>query len=183
PSLSGFAPPELNGRALAFAAALALLTSLLFGLAPALRASRRSDLGAALQGGGRAMTAGRGRQRLRQALVGLQMALAVVLLTGASLLLQSFRRLTAVDPGFDPRSTLTLDLFLPEADYKDDLAVAHGLDAVLARLSALPGVAAAGATSTLPLALSAGAPPPLPPLPPPAPALPPLPRPPYATTG
>src|SRR5262249_52757549 len=74
PSLSRLAPPELNVRALAFAAALALLTSLLFGLAPAFRASRRSDLATALQGGGRAMTAGRGRQRLRQALVGLQMA-------------------------------------------------------------------------------------------------------------
>ena len=155
PSLAHLAPAELNGRSLAFAAGLALFTSLLFGLVPALRASRRIELAAALQGGGRAMTAGRRRQLLRQALVGLQMALAVMLLTGAALLLQSFRRLAAIDPGFDPKSTLTLELALPEADYPDDLAVAHGLDAMLARLAALPGVAAAGATSTLPLSLSA----------------------------
>ncbi|HZF12687.1 MAG TPA: ABC transporter permease [Thermoanaerobaculia bacterium] len=155
PSLAHLTPAELNGRTLVFAAGLALFTSLLFGLVPALRASRRIELAAALQGGGRAMTAGRGRQLLRQALVGLQMALAVMLLTGAALLLQSFRRLAAIDPGFDPKSTLTLELALPAADYPDDLAVAHGLDAMLARLAALPGVQVAGATSTLPLALSA----------------------------
>ncbi len=151
PALQRLAPPALDGRTLAFAVALALLTSLLFGLAPAWRASRRVELGAELKAGGRAMSAGRRRQRLRQVLVGLQMALAVVLLIGASLMVESFRRLAQVDPGFDARDVLTLELALPPAEYPDDISVARCLAAALARIAALPGVAAAGATSTLPL--------------------------------
>jgi putative ABC transport system permease protein len=155
PALHRFAPPAIDARALAFAVALALLASLLSGLLPAWRAGRRSDLAAELQSGGRAMTATRRRQLLRQVLVGLQMALAVVLLTGAGLLLESFRRLAGVDPGFSPDGVLTLEIALPEADYPDDAAVARCLEATLARIAALPGVTAAGATSYLPLATTA----------------------------
>jgi putative ABC transport system permease protein len=155
PTLSRFAPPALDGGALAFAVALSLLTSLFFGLVPAWRAGRRLELGAELKAGGRAMTAARGRHRLRRALVGLQMALAVVLLTAAGLMLKSFRRLAEVDPGFDPKNVLTLELALPAADYPDDLAAARFLAAALARIAALPGVAVAGATSMLPLQTTA----------------------------
>ncbi|HTQ80187.1 MAG TPA: ADOP family duplicated permease, partial [Thermoanaerobaculia bacterium] len=151
PALSHLPSPTLNLRALAFAGTLAVVTSLLAGLLPAWRASRRLDLSSELKAAGRAMTATRGRQRVRRALVGLQMALAVVLLTGATLMLQSFRRLAAVDLGFRPENVLTLDLALPEADYPTDSAVAHSLAAILERLRALPGVAMAGATSFLPL--------------------------------
>jgi putative ABC transport system permease protein len=151
PALSRLAAPALDGRTLAFAAALAAVTSLLFGLVPAWRASQRTGLSADLRGSGRALTSGRGRRRLRQVLVGLQLALAVVLLTGASLMLESFRHLAAVDPGFDARSVLTLDIALPEADYKDDAAAGRCLEAVVGRIAALPGVAAVGATSFLPL--------------------------------
>ena len=143
--------PAIDLRAMGFGVALALLTSVLFGLLPAWRASRSAGLAAALKGEGRAMTAGRGRQRVRQVLVALQLAMALVLLTGSGLMLRSFRRLTAVDPGFDPAAALTLDLALPAASYPDDLAVAHFFDQALARIAALPGVAAAGATTTLPL--------------------------------
>ena len=143
--------PAIDPRAMGFAVALALLTSVLFGLLPAWRASRSEGLAAALKGEGRAMTAGRGRQRVRQVLVALQLAMALVLLTGSGLMLRSFRRLAAVDPGFDPVAALTLDLALPAAAYPDDLAVAHFFDQALARIAALPGVAAAGATTTLPL--------------------------------
>ncbi len=151
-------PPAIDPRAMGFAVALAILTSVLFGLLPAWRASRGDELAAALKGEGRAMTAGRGRQRVRQGrqrvrqvLVALQLAMALVLLTGSGLMLRSFRRLAAVDPGFDPAAALTLDLALPAASYPDDLAVAHFFDQALARIAALPGVAAAGATTTLPL--------------------------------
>ena len=97
------------------------------------------------------MTMGRGRQRLRQVLVGLQLALALVLLTGSVLMLHSFRRLAAVDPGFKPAGALTLDLALPGAGYPDDVAVAHFFDAALARIATLPGVTAVAATTALPL--------------------------------
>jgi predicted permease len=143
--------PAIDPRAMGFAVALALMTSVLFGLLPAWRASRSEGLAAALKGEGRAMTAGRGRQRVRQVLVALQLAMALVLLTGSGLMLRSFRRLAAVDPGFEPAAALTLDLALPAASYPDDLAVAHFFDQALARIAALPGVAAAGATTTLPL--------------------------------
>ena len=143
--------PAIDPRAMGFAVALALSTSVLFGLLPAWRASRSEGLAAALKGEGRAMTAGRGRQRVRQVLVALQLAMALVLLTGSGLMLRSFRRLAAVDPGFEPAAALTLDLALPAAAYPDDLAVAHLFDQALARIAALPGVAAAGATTTLPL--------------------------------
>jgi len=144
-------PPAIDPRAMGFAVALSLLTSVLFGLLPAWRSSRPEGLAAALKGGGRATTASRARQRVRQALVALQLAMALVLLTGSGLMLQSFRRLTAVAPGFEPAGALTLDLALPPAAYPDDLAVAHFFDQALARIAALPGVAAAGATTALPL--------------------------------
>ena len=144
-------PPAIDPRAMGFAVALSVVTSVLFGLLPAWRSSRSEGLAAALKGGGRAMTAGRARQLVRQALAALQLAMALVLLTGSGLMLQSFRRLAAVDPGFQPAGALTLDLALPSAAYPDDLAVAHFFDEALARIAALPGVAAAGATTTLPL--------------------------------
>ncbi len=153
PALVGLTPAALDGRTLAFAAALAAATSLLFGLVPAWRAGRHAELGSELKAGGRALTGTRGRQRLRRGLVALQMALAVVLLTGAGLMLESFRRLAGVDPGFDPRSALTVELALPAADYRDDLSAARFLDAALARIAALPGVVAAGSTSYLPLVI------------------------------
>jgi putative ABC transport system permease protein len=144
-------PPAIDPRAMGFAVALAVLTSVLFGLLPAWRSSRLEGLAAELKGGGRAMTAGRARQHVRQVLVALQLAMALVLLTGSGLMVRSFRRLAAVDPGFEPAAALTLDLALPPAAYPDDLAVAHFFDLALARIAALPGVAAAGATTSLPM--------------------------------
>ncbi|HVT58676.1 MAG TPA: ABC transporter permease [Thermoanaerobaculia bacterium] len=150
-ALARLAPAAMDLRALGFAAALAIVTSVLFGLVPAWRSSRLRELAAELKGGGRAMTMGRGRQRVRQVLVGLQLALALVLLTGSSLMLQSFHHLAAVDPGFKPAGVLTLEVALPPGAYPDDVAVARFFDQALARIAALPGAAAAGATSALPL--------------------------------
>ncbi|HEY8020565.1 MAG TPA: ADOP family duplicated permease [Thermoanaerobaculia bacterium] len=155
PALSRLTPASLDLRTLAFAALLSVVTSLLFGLVPAWRAGRRAALASDLKGSGRALTAGRGRRRLRQLLVALQLALAVVLLAGASLMLLSFRHLVAIDPGFDARSVLTLEISLPEAEYPDDAAAARCLDAAVARIAALPGVDAAAAVSFLPLTQTA----------------------------
>jgi putative ABC transport system permease protein len=149
-ALARLAPPSVDARMLGFAALLAIGCSLLSGLIPAWRASRVADLATQLRGGGRAMTTGRGRQRLRQVLVGLQLALALVLLTGSALMLRSFRHLAAADPGFRPANVLTFDLALPEADYPSDQAVASCIDRAVARIAGLPGVVAVGATSGLP---------------------------------
>lgn len=139
----------LDPRVVAFTAALTVLTGLAFGLAPALRASR-PDLDRVLRAeGGRAGTGG-GR-RLRSALVVAETALAVALLTTAGLLLQSFFRLQAVDPGFHPAGTLAVDLAPPAAAYDQPERVAGFYRDLLARLAALPGVESVAATSVPPL--------------------------------
>jgi putative ABC transport system permease protein len=150
-ALAHLVPAAIDGRALAFAAALAVVTSLLFGLVPAWRSSRQDELAAELKGGGRALTLGRGRRRVRQVLVGLQLALAMVLLTGSGLMLRSFRHLAEAEPGFDPRQVLTLEVALPGASYPGDLAPALFFAQALDRIAGLPGVVAAGATTRLPL--------------------------------
>jgi predicted permease len=148
---------HLDARVLAFAAALSILSSLLFGLLPALRMIGGSggrggrDLAAELKGSSRSTTQGLSGRRLRQVLVGLQLALALVLLTGSLLLLRSFLRLLEVRPGFSTDRILTLVLALPEAEYADDARAARFYEELVGRLAALPGVVSAGATSSLPL--------------------------------
>ena len=136
----------LDGRVLAFTLGIALVTGLLFGLAPALQASR-ADLHALLQQGGRAaMAAGR---RLRDGLVVGELALAMMLLIGAGLMIGSFLRLQRVDTGFDPDGVLTVRLDLPPDEYPDDRRRIF-FPEVLQRIAALPGVRAAGATNAAP---------------------------------
>ncbi|HEV8148762.1 MAG TPA: ABC transporter permease, partial [Gemmatimonadales bacterium] len=133
----------LLGIALAIAAGLALVPVLQYrGLAGL------SALSEAGRGGG---TAGVRRQRLRSSLVVVQVALALMLVAGSGLLLQSFRRLRAVDPGIDPQGVLTLDWFLPYQRYDSLSKVWRFHDEVLTKIRALPGVAAAGASGELPL--------------------------------
>ncbi|HEY2293363.1 MAG TPA: ABC transporter permease [Thermoanaerobaculia bacterium] len=147
---------RLDGRVLAFTLALSLLTSVLFGLLPALRSSRVEDLASELKsGGGRGATAGRSRQRARQLLSGLQIALALILLTGSGLMLRTFLRVVSVNPGFDPHGVLTLQLALPAAQYPDDASTARFYQSLSDRLQGLPGVVAAGVISELPLGGSA----------------------------
>jgi putative ABC transport system permease protein len=130
----------VDGHVLSFAVAATLLTTLLFGLAPALRASAtgaavKLRAGGALGGGG-----GRaGSVDLRTALVGGQVALALVLLIGAALVGASMKRLLDIDPGFDPSGVVTLDYGLPrESAWNDDLVGFHA--EALERLAALAGV-------------------------------------------
>ena len=146
PYLKGLA---IDGRMLAFTAGVTLLTGAVFGLAPALAATRR-ELHEALKAGGRS-AAGAGRQRLRQALVVAEVALALVLLVGAGLLLQSFRRLLEVNPGFRTERLLTLRVALPVAKYGSDEKAATIYRQMLERIEALPGVEGVGAVNVLPL--------------------------------
>lgn len=137
---------SLDGRVLAFTLVTALVTGLLFGLVPALQASR-TDLYALLQQGGRAaIAAGR---RLRDALVVGELAMAMMLLIGAGLMIGSFLRLQRADTGFDVDGVLTVQVELPAAEYPDERRHLFFSEA-LARISSLPGVRAAGATNTAP---------------------------------
>jgi putative ABC transport system permease protein len=141
---------QLDGRVLAFTASVSLLVGIVFGLAPGLLGSAR-DVVAPLKEGSRG-SEGPGRDRLRRLLVASEVALAVVLLSGAGLLLRSLHRLQSVDPGFDTRGLLTFNVTLPMDRYRDipkRTAFAEGL---LERMAAQPGVVAAGATSELPFA-------------------------------
>jgi putative ABC transport system permease protein len=146
PRLSDIA---INQRVLGASAAAAIATGLLFGLAPALQFSQ-PDLNQALRDGGRTSTAGVTRQRLRSALVIGEVALAVVLLVGTGLFVSSFARVTRIDLGVDDQRVLTLAVPFPQILGLSDMTPAEFaaleakrtplLDAVLARVQAVPGV-------------------------------------------
>jgi putative ABC transport system permease protein len=140
----------LDGRALGFSLAVSVMTGILFGLVPALDASRTQVAGA-LQDGGRAATAGPGTTRARRLLIVSEVAMAVVLLTGASLLTRSFLKVMAVDPGFDPRDLAVLRVTLDHATYKTGAQSREFYRELMRRLSALPGVQGVGAVTALPL--------------------------------
>jgi putative ABC transport system permease protein len=138
----------VNGRVLAFTVALSVVTGVIFGLAPALQASR-PDLHETLKEGSRGTSAK--SSRLRGTLVVGEIALALVLLIGASLMVKSFLRLRHVDPGFDPRGAVTLRLYLGGDKYTPTAARVAFFRDLLARLEAIPGVTAAAATNYIPL--------------------------------
>jgi len=141
----------LDARALGFTAAIAVLTGILFGLAPAVHMAK-TDLHSALREGSRGNALGFRRNRLRSVLVVGEVALALVLLSGAGLLMRSFYRLQSMDPGFDPHGMLTFRTNLPSAKYKGDEPQAAFYRRALERIRALPGVSAAGAAQIFPLA-------------------------------
>ena len=139
----------INGWVLLFASAIALGSGLLFGVIPAFTAAGISLMDA-LREGGRTGTASRGRL-VRQGLVIVEMALALVLLVGAGLLARSFLSLMRVNPGFDPAKTITMRVTLPSASYQNDSQVIGFFDRLFERIDSLPGVEAAGGISFLPL--------------------------------
>jgi putative ABC transport system permease protein len=134
---------------LIFALAVSLLTGLLFGLVPALHSSR-PDLNEALKEGA-GSGVGPARQRLRGLLVVAETALAIILLTGAGLLLRSFVRMSSIDPGFRTDHLLTFEVPLPFAKYPDTAKRAAFFDDLTQRLKALPGIESASATTIAPL--------------------------------
>ena len=141
---------RVDWAALLFALAVALVASLLFGLAPALQASK-TDLTSALKAGERGAAGGRGGGRLRGALVVIEVALAMVLLAGAALTVQSLLRLQRAETGFDPDRVLTMELILPESKYPGDTEENLFYEETLRRVRALPGVVAAAQVYPLPL--------------------------------
>ena len=140
---------RLDGAVLAFTFLASLGTGILFGLAPALQTSRL-DLRSALNDSGRGTSSG-GHHRLRNALVVVEVALALLLLTGAGLLLQSFARLSRVNPGVQPERLLTAGITLPNSAYPKPENVALFQDQLLTRIRALPGVRSASTVFPLPL--------------------------------
>jgi putative ABC transport system permease protein len=140
----------LDPRVLLFTAAVAVGTGLLFGLAPALHAAK-TDLAGTLTEGGRAGTSGSARQRFRRGLVMAQIALALMLVTGAGLLLRSFVQLTGVDPGFDPEHLLTARIELSSGRYETKEQARAFYEQLLTRVEALPGVRSAAAVRALPM--------------------------------
>lgn len=147
PRLESF---HLSWPVLAFLAAIAVLTAMFVGLAPALQASRFDPEGG-LREGQRSGTGGRQGQRLRSALIVSEVALALLLLCGAGLMLRSFVQLIRVHPGFEAEHLLTMKIALPGGAYPKLQQTSIYLDRLLEQLRSLPGVQSVAAASTLPL--------------------------------
>ena len=143
----------IDGRVLAFTAAVAVGTGVLFGLAPVWQ-SAHVDVHASLKEGSRGSGTGGARQRLRHTLVVAEVALSMILLVGAALMIRTFLELQRVDPGFDRRNVLASWVVMAGPRYDPTLARAAFLDQVLPRLRALPGVTAAAASQAPPLSQS-----------------------------
>jgi putative ABC transport system permease protein len=138
----------VDARALLFAAAIAIAAGLLFGLVPAWQAAR-ADVNDTLKAEGRGTA--RSRRRALGAFVVAEVALAMILLVGASLLLVTFGHLRRVDPGFETSHALVVPAFLPEWKYPTAATQRAFFDRAVQELTAVPGVTAAGATNALPL--------------------------------
>ena len=149
------ATPQVDTRLLAFSAFVSIATGVLFGIAPALRASHTAVLTPLKQGGGQAGMAA-GGHGLRRALVVAEVALTIVLLTGAVLMLRSFEKLYHQDPGFRADHVLTLRTSLPRPKYANFARRTQFYREVVQRVETLPGVVAAGYATYLPLADSGG---------------------------
>jgi putative ABC transport system permease protein len=141
---------NIDGRVLWFTFGVSLITGVLFGLVPALQASK-TELNESLKESGRSAMGGRHRQRARSMLVVSEVALSLVLLIGAGLLMKSFVHLQHVNPGFASDHLLTIKLALPQAKYKEDAQMARFFEQVVERVRAISGVDAAAAVSHLPL--------------------------------
>ena len=139
-------PIGIDLRALAFSAIVAIVCGTLFGTLPAFVASRVSIAAAASE-----RSAGHRASRVRQTLVAVEVALAVVLVTGAALLSQTLSNMTAVEPGFQPAGVVSMTVALPAARYNDDRRVDLFYRTLFDRLRSIPGVRAAGAVHALPL--------------------------------
>jgi putative ABC transport system permease protein len=144
--------PQMDLRVFAFVATLSIITCLIFGVMPALRASRHVDLDALR---GRTASAGRS-DRLRRVLVLAEVVCTVVLLVGAGLLVKALWRVQAVDPGFTTDNVLTMRTELPFPKYNDPAVRNDFYSRVLTQARALPGVTSAAYTSFLPLVFQGG---------------------------
>jgi putative ABC transport system permease protein len=140
---------SLDSNVLLFTVGVSLLTGIVFGLVPAFQSSK-VDLNDTLKEGGRTGI-GIMRAGLRNGLVVAEVAMAIVLLVGAGLLIRSFMRLQHVNPGFEPRNLLVLQLSLPDFKYKEPQQKNAFFEQLLAQVRTLPGVKNAAAVSVLPM--------------------------------
>jgi putative ABC transport system permease protein len=141
---------SIDYKVLAFTWCVTCLTGIIFGLAPALIFSKR-NVNEALQEGNRGATAG-GGARLRQALVVLEVALAMVVLTGAGLMMQSMRRVLSVEPGFNPTNVLAMNMSLPQENlYYSPPVHPQFARELQEKVGSIPGVVAVSAVSHLPI--------------------------------
>jgi putative ABC transport system permease protein len=150
PGDAALAGATIDARVLLFTFAAAILVGIAFGLAPAVELSGRG-LSQALADGGTRSSGSRGSGRVRDVLVSLQLAVAVVLLMGSVLLVRSFLTLTRVDIGIDPHNLLTFDITLSGDRSEYQAKQVQFYAAMLDRIAAVPGVRAAGAAATLPI--------------------------------
>ena len=144
------AQARVDGPVLAFALGLTVLSGLAFGLAPALRTAARLPH-EALKEGGRSGSRAGSRDRLRNVLVVTEVALALVLLTGAGLLIRSAIALNDVNPGFDPRGVVAGRVSLPAVTYETPEQVTRAFERIEESLAAVPGVSSAALVSSAPL--------------------------------
>jgi predicted permease len=144
---------EADHSMLGFGLLVSLLTGVIFGLAPALVAST-PDLNETLKEGGAKSSAGVRRHRWLRTLVVSEIALALTLMVGAGLIVNSFVRLLRIEPGFNPDRTLTMRLRLPDRKYQTMAEVERFYSQLLAQLSATPGVTAVALANNLPISRS-----------------------------
>ena len=141
---------SVDGRVLAFSALVAIVTGLVFGLAPALHATK-TELGQMLREGLRGSGGRRGAQRTRSALVVTEMALAVVLLIGAGLLIRSFVKLLQVDPGFNTSHVLAFDVTVPQKKYPFDRDIRRFAQQIRDGVMQIPGTKSIAVADASPL--------------------------------
>jgi len=141
----------IDGPVLGFTLALSLLTGLIFGLVPALQASKPNLNELLKDGGAKGGMEGSHRNRLRSLLVISEVALSLMLLISAGLMLKSFRRLTEVDPGFISDNVVTAEITLPKSKYSQDQQITRFYQQLLERVASSPGVRSAGIVTCLPL--------------------------------
>jgi predicted permease len=143
---------HVDATVLFFTMAVAALTGIIFGIGPAMHSSR-VDLNDALKSSSRSVASG---GRLRGVMIVSEVALAMILLTGAGLLMRSFLRLEGVDPGFQPQNLLTMRIGLASARYPQRAQQAAFYDRVMERVAAIPGVRDAAVANALPMSRAIG---------------------------
>jgi len=149
PALINLKTVGVNLPVLAFTLGLSVITGIVFGLVPALEATR-FDLHGSLKEGGKNVGGTSGSHRVRSLFVVTQVALAMVLLVGAGLFIRSLRRLESVDPGFNANNLLTMRVTLPFAKYEEEPKRIEFFKKALEQMRAIPGVEAAGAINSAP---------------------------------
>jgi putative ABC transport system permease protein len=151
PGVPRLAEAGLSGDVLAFTSLITLACGFVFGLAPALRVAR-TNLQSTLREGGKGSSMGATRDKMRNALVVAEVAVALVLLTGAGLLIRSAMMLQNVRPGFDPSNVLSFRMALPAQRYGEPARAEQAFDRILTQVAAVPGAKSVALTSSAPFA-------------------------------